>query len=565
MSTDLATPLIQQGLVQGDSDFDAIFRLTRKGTATVFNVTFDPVSPPVFLPTRMFSPINSQNTLFLKKAFWALLLPTTTASRVCDIWRGYWAQRLLWEVGGSLGFPGANARQPRNVQSYLSDALEETQMYFQTDRLLEFLTSWSCPQHLSFFACVENLSSDMVTEGFWGKEDAAVTKIWLEDLLRAGYQEPQRVISTLRLCKIDHSKSRLNASNDCEESHVTAFGNGKDPTSVIFSPVDQEAPYTNKPINSNTICSTEHVNQVVNLCPKVSLNNPGYPNQPSKLKGTFKDVLLIITFNHPYYKNLRYLEAAYRPSFHNIAYCGIEAQTFRNSSQCLGRDVTFIEAEVDSGKIGYICLLKAISAGFRVAGYLILGDDVLLNFWAFSGFNKSRIWATDVAPVETRFDGKEEWPWWRRSRVNSSWAKAHSELSKTKVPAGITSPSACSQTIRNNIRALGIKTNESLVIHGLADIYYVPARFVSDVNWYLTFYLKHKLFLEIAVPVVLYGLQSHQDMEHIKGTFLWYGERNDPWTFFNPRLHYLHPVKFSAKRSQRGFCSHYAPLLLTHT
>ena len=224
----------------------------------------------------MFSPINSQNTLFLKKAFWALLLPTTTASRVCDIWRGYWAQRLLWEVGGSLGFPGANARQPRNVQSYLSDALEETQMYFLTDRLLEFLTSWSCPQHLSSFACVENLSSDMVTEGFWGKEDAEITQIWLRDLMSAGYQETKLV--------------KVGDNSD------TASGD------VTFFPVDQDAPSLTDLETDSVIPQLKRFGHVVKVCPRLIFDNSEFLRKAYKENDEFHDVLLIIVFNHPYYK-----------------------------------------------------------------------------------------------------------------------------------------------------------------------------------------------------------------------------------------------------------------------
>ena len=75
------SPLIQQGLVNGDPDMDAIFRLTRKYPLAPLEVTFDPAAPPAFLPEGVFSPFNSQNTLFHRDAFWALMLPSTTSFR----------------------------------------------------------------------------------------------------------------------------------------------------------------------------------------------------------------------------------------------------------------------------------------------------------------------------------------------------------------------------------------------------------------------------------------------------------------------------------------------------
>ena len=55
-------------------------------------INFDKLSPAVVLPEGLMCPFNSQNTLFSRDALWAMLIPVTTSFRVCDIWRGYWAQ-----------------------------------------------------------------------------------------------------------------------------------------------------------------------------------------------------------------------------------------------------------------------------------------------------------------------------------------------------------------------------------------------------------------------------------------------------------------------------------------
>ena len=566
MSTTLDTPLIQQGIVKGDPDFDAIFRLTRKGTTSVFNVTYDPVTPPVFLPAGMYSPINSQNTMFLYNAFWALLLPTTTSFRVCDIWRGYWAQRLLWEIGGSLGIPAANARQSRNPHSYLKDALDETQMYFHTDRLLDFLSSWSCPQELSFFACVEQLSFDMAEAGFWGKEDAEITRIWLRDLHRIGYREPRRARSTPYLYQSLRSRSSLSSSNNCDEAHVAITDNNTETSFVRFIPVDQEAPSLDSPKESIPPYSTRYLNHVVSICPDLLLNGIIYSKQSHQVNDLFRDVLLIIIFHFPYYNNLRYTEATYRPTFLNIAYCGPEAHTFQSFSKNLGRNLTFIEADLDGGVIGYICLIKAISAGFHVNGYLVIGDDVMLNFWSLNGFNKTQIWTAknNLWPMKTHGNNTENWLWRDSIYGIGAWSKANSELSKTPVPAGISSPSDFKKILLDNTKKLDIKTESDTLVHAMADIYFVPARLAPSARWYLTLFLKHRLFLEIAVPLVLYGLQSIEEMQHLEGRWIWGADRYQAWKFFNPLHHYLHPVKFSNPKDQDGYCSNYAPLFLKH-
>ena len=45
--------LIQQGVVDGDPDVDAIQRLTRKDATAKFVVYFDKRAPPVVFPTGM--------------------------------------------------------------------------------------------------------------------------------------------------------------------------------------------------------------------------------------------------------------------------------------------------------------------------------------------------------------------------------------------------------------------------------------------------------------------------------------------------------------------------------
>ena len=184
-----ARPSIQQGVVDGDPDVDAIFRLTRKDQDIALDVKFDVSAPPVLLPPQTMSPFNSQNTLFLHDALWALLLPVTVAFRVCDIWRGYWAQRLLWEIGGNLVFFPPNARQVRNAHNYLADFIDENQLYQDSGRLVEFLMNWKSDKK-EFFSRVLDLSVAMAEEGFWGVGDVLLTEAWLKDLISLGYEQP---------------------------------------------------------------------------------------------------------------------------------------------------------------------------------------------------------------------------------------------------------------------------------------------------------------------------------------------------------------------------------------
>jgi hypothetical protein len=124
-------------------------------------------------------PFNSQNTVFLQEALWGLLLPVTTTMRVCDIWRGYWAQRLLWEIGGKLCFIPPTVIQHRNVHTLGHDYLDELDLYKDAGRLVDFLRDWSFGGS-SFPEAVMQLSRDMAKAGFWLEGDADLAAAWVE-------------------------------------------------------------------------------------------------------------------------------------------------------------------------------------------------------------------------------------------------------------------------------------------------------------------------------------------------------------------------------------------------
>jgi hypothetical protein len=125
--------MVWQGLVAGDPDVDAIFRLTRPGT-----VEFVP-APPLILPFGSYCPFNSQNTLWDQPAFPYLYLPSTVSFRFTDILRGLVAQRCFWAHGWRLGFQSVTALQERNPHSLLADFKDELPCYLHSSHVAEIL------------------------------------------------------------------------------------------------------------------------------------------------------------------------------------------------------------------------------------------------------------------------------------------------------------------------------------------------------------------------------------------------------------------------------------------
>jgi len=184
---------VQQGIVDLDADVDAIFRMTH--APYVGRIKFRTDRVPVSLARGTYCPYNTQNTLSRYKAFWGLFVPVTTTMRVCDIWRSYWVQRVLWDIGEELLFLPATAEQVRNPHDFQRDFIEELDLYTKVDDLIALLDQWN-PTAETLFERLRDLGHRLADHAFWGRTDALLMDAWLDDLLRLGYSPPRIVPQT---------------------------------------------------------------------------------------------------------------------------------------------------------------------------------------------------------------------------------------------------------------------------------------------------------------------------------------------------------------------------------
>lgn len=177
--------VVYQSLANHDPDFDALFRLTqplpfyfRKSSQTT-----------VVLPVGAIAPYNAQATMHLLPAFWSLLLPITVHGRVSDIWRGYVAQRLMWDLGLHLAFTTPLVEQIRNAHNYLADMESEQPLYTQTPALLRFLQEWqgSAP---TLPGRMEELYVALYERGYIEAQDIVLIQEWIQSLLAVDYLFP---------------------------------------------------------------------------------------------------------------------------------------------------------------------------------------------------------------------------------------------------------------------------------------------------------------------------------------------------------------------------------------
>jgi hypothetical protein len=170
---------IWQGLADGDPDVDAVYRMT-VNTPCYFDA-----KQPLVLNTGTVSPINSQNTAFIKPVFTLLYLPASVSFRSTDIIRGLVAQPILWSAGYSLGFTGATVFQNRNDHNYLSDFESEIPCYLYPEKIIDVVDGAVS----SRFSIEDNLIGayeSLIRRDLVPKREMDLVLAWVQDIQDLG-------------------------------------------------------------------------------------------------------------------------------------------------------------------------------------------------------------------------------------------------------------------------------------------------------------------------------------------------------------------------------------------
>jgi hypothetical protein len=133
---------IIQGLVDGDPDVDAIYRLTSRDYNK--NILFDKNNNLYKLSKGTYCPANTQNTYWLKKKFFYLLyIPSFINFRFCDILKMYIAQKFIHQNDDKLAFIEPFVFQERNYHNLMNDFKDEVDMHINLEKLIHLLDNFS--------------------------------------------------------------------------------------------------------------------------------------------------------------------------------------------------------------------------------------------------------------------------------------------------------------------------------------------------------------------------------------------------------------------------------------
>lgn len=173
---------IQQGLVDGAPDVDAVWRLVIGGELSFAQ------RESVWLPGGSYCPFNSQCTWWWPEAFPLLYLPATCSFRETDIWRGVIAQRCLWAFGPAYGlvFHAPDMIQDRNAHDLLRDFREEQGLYVNVSRMARRLDALDLREGPAMAgANLRACYAAFIEEGIFASAETELLAAWLEDCASA--------------------------------------------------------------------------------------------------------------------------------------------------------------------------------------------------------------------------------------------------------------------------------------------------------------------------------------------------------------------------------------------
>jgi hypothetical protein len=167
---------IQQGLVNGSPDVDAVWRLTQDRP-----FDFDKAAS-LWLGPGQWCPFNTQSTWWWPAAFPLLYVPSFCSFRMCDIWKSFIAQRCLWAMGCGVVFHPPEVFQDRNPHDYARDFRDEVPGYLHNTRIAEILSNLELAAGEG--AVADNLLTcyrALIQETVFPPEEWTLVEAWVRD------------------------------------------------------------------------------------------------------------------------------------------------------------------------------------------------------------------------------------------------------------------------------------------------------------------------------------------------------------------------------------------------
>ncbi|XP_078384362.1 uncharacterized protein LOC144666832 isoform X2 [Oculina patagonica] len=267
------------------------------------------------------------------------------------------------------------------------------------------------------------------------------------------------------------------------------------------------------------------------------------------LKNAFKDILLVIVYNFPFYDSIPHLVALYKPAFPNLLFCGPPDNTSRPG---------IVTVDIIRGYLGYECLARAIREHPGYKGYFYSNDDVILKYWNFPDFDQEKIWESSSLISSQSVTGpvSSEWPWWKTYYGLNNCRRACEDVAKMTLAENKPNGAHLLNTLLKNSDG----TLQCFAIR--SDVFYIPQTHATAFSILSKTFYKQKVFLEIAVPTINRFLERKEDIGRLPGRYIRYykgGARASDsrvfWHLFftNDEYLFIHPFKLHGRELDNKF------------
>ena len=277
----------------------------------------------------------------------------------------------------------------------------------------------------------------------------------------------------------------------------------------------------------------------------------------------FRTIVLVVLFNNPFYHVIPYLELLYRPFFPTMIYCMPKDKHQRGQVPLNVTILHYESAKGSPGATNYICVHMVSQLRLPAQGFFFLSDDILVSLSLLKDFPLQlpaiSIRYPNACDIQRpSFRNCDHWLHFRGSSVSlkSIYKKYGSQLNSL--------PYNCLKKLQN---ATGFKEP---LLHALADIYYIPNKYMEEASSLFKIFHEHKVYLEAAVKYVLTCLTLPQYPIEMQGHHDWSRNRDlfyrSVHLLTSEKTSYLHPAKLSAvvKHKEKfvwSFCKELIPYL----
>lgn len=175
-TTDAIRPSIVVGLIDGEPDVDAIFRLTGTRESIEWKVNKN-----IYLSNKNIFAFNTQNIFWIdKEILAAMLIPCSVSFRYCDILRGIIANTLLNALNKQLAITSPNVTQIRNKHNLMEDFKSEIEMYLNNEKILNVIGN-NVEAGMGVKSMLSQIYTNLLREKIITELDNNILKLWLKN------------------------------------------------------------------------------------------------------------------------------------------------------------------------------------------------------------------------------------------------------------------------------------------------------------------------------------------------------------------------------------------------